>query len=113
MRSGAWLGSIAFGALATLIIRSVGLLFGGLIASLLLPLIFTRVARPAVDGLLVGFGGSWLIGLILEADQPSAISGGLPETAWFWWAMGVLPLVAGSLWIVARALHRAYRNAHY
>jgi hypothetical protein len=98
-----WITTAVLGAAATLITSIGGLLGSVLFLLLATPLIVRGDHAVALSGLLVGFGAMWSL---LMARQFA--TGGTLESAQFWTAIGVVPLVIGSA-LLAVAVREAFR----
>jgi hypothetical protein len=91
-----WIATAVLGAAATLITSIGGLLGSVLFLLLATPLVVRGDHAVALSGLLMGFGGLWLL---LMARQFA--TGGTLDNTQFWTAVGVLPLTpsAVSIWL--------------
>lgn len=89
-RSLLWVTSVVFGAAETLLLGSFGLLFGTVFVVLMVPLVVRGDHLVVLSGLLLGFGGLWLL---LMANQ-LATSGSL-DNATTWTMVGAVPFAIG------------------
>jgi len=85
-----WVTCVVFGAAETLLLGSFGMLFGAVFVVLLVPLVVRGDRLVALSGLLLGFGGLWLL---LMANQFA--TGGSLDNAATWVMVGAVPLAIG------------------
>ncbi len=98
-----WITTAVLGVAATFM-TSFGLLAALLFLLLTAPLIARGDHAVALSGLLTGFGASWSLLMARQFD-----SGGTLDNAWFWTAVGGVPLVVGCA-LLALVARRALRR---
>lgn len=89
-RSLLWATSVVFGAAESVLLGSFGLLFGAVFVVLMVPLVVRGDRLVALSGLLLGFGGLWLL---FMANQLAA--GGALDNAATWALVGAVPFAIG------------------
>ena len=90
-----------FGAAQTLLLGSFGLMFGAVFVVLLLPLVVRGDRLVALSGLMLGFGGLWLL---LMANQLG--TGGSLDNAATWVMVGAIPFAIGVVLGLGSVTHR-------
>lgn len=90
-----WVTTVVLGLAASLLI-GVGGVIGFAFVVLAVPLLLRGPRLVGLSGLLTGFGASWLCWM-----QRQFASGGRLDSADFWLAVGIVPLVIGVTITVA------------
>jgi len=96
-RQSLWLLGAALG-IATVFASALALMASIVVVLLVIPLARRPGGLALVAGMLTGFGALWLLLIVGESS-----SGGAPDNAPFWAAVGAVPLAIG-LALAARTL---------